>query len=152
MQIRLAQREQAAQLAELNRQFNGVVQMSGVPVEGPERVLVADLAGEIVGFACVQVIRSMCYAAPWAELTELFVASASRRCGVGAALVAEAERCAWQEGCSELVLRANVNNGEARALFAKRGFAEAKDMVLRKPRPESKATERSNTSENGGLK
>ncbi len=137
MRIRPAERRDAARLAELNRMFNGADGLSDRFVEEQERVLLAEIDGEIVGFAFVQVNRSVCYASPWAELTELFVDGASRRCGVGAELVADAERLAWQEGCHELVLRTNANNREARALFANCGFEEAEHVVLRKQRPES---------------
>ena len=94
----------------------------------------AQVAREIVGFACIQVNRSICYPAPWAEVTELFVQETSRRSGVGKALVAEAERVAWAEGCSEVLLRTRASNREARALFAGCGFDEVEHICLRKRR------------------
>jgi ribosomal protein S18 acetylase RimI-like enzyme len=120
--------------AELNQRFNG----SGGRLEhlnkGSERVLVAEVDGELVGFACVQINNSACSDSPWAELTELFVDEASRRRGVGAALVSEAERISWKSGCQELVLRTRTSNHQARALFESCGYEEAAHVVYRKRR------------------
>ncbi len=135
MRIREAETRDAKRLRELNQQFNGVSGVFGIGSAGGERVLVAEVADEIVGFACMQIMRSVCYSTPWAELTELYVEEHGRRCGVGRALVAEAERVAWDAGCSEMLLRTHATNREARALFADRGFGEANHICLRKRRP-----------------
>jgi hypothetical protein len=77
IQIRNATEGDAQLLAELNQAFNGVnrpsdqirrvLQTSG----STETVLVAEESGTLVGFACFQTLRSVCYDSPWAEITEL---------------------------------------------------------------------------------
>jgi len=132
MRIRPAQQGDATQFAKLNQQFNGCSGPFGDLAGASERVLVAESGGQLVGFACVQINQSVCSESPRAELTELFVDTAMRRRGVGAALVSEAERFAWNSGCSELVLRTKADNREARALFTGCGFRVAEHVVFRK--------------------
>ena len=131
MRIRPAAQDDADRFAELNRQFNGC---SGRldDCDEAERVIVAEVGRELVGFACVRINYSACSRSPWAELTELFVDKASRRGGVGEALVSEAERIAWKSECSELVLRTRASNREACALFTSCGYEDARHVVLRK--------------------
>ena len=147
MRIRPAEPRDAGEFAELNRRFNGEPGRLAASEAGSERVLVAELEGALVGFACVQILRTVCSDSPWAELTELFVDDASRCRGIGAALVSEAERIAWASGCGELVLRTRGDNSEARALFEGCGYERAAHVVYRKRpvverRPTASATPR----------
>lgn len=135
MRIRPAEQGDARQFSELNRRFNGCAGRLGEHDERSEKVIVAEIEGELVGFACVRIVRSVCSDSPSAELTELFVDEASRRRGVGAALASEAERIAWKSGCGELVLRTRSNNLEARALFDRCGYEEARHATYRKRAP-----------------
>jgi len=122
MRVRPAEQRDTRKFSELNRRFNGCAGRFEERDERTEKVIVAEVEGELVGFACVQIVRSVCSDSPWAELTELFVDEASRRRGVGAALVSEAERISWKSGCSELVLRTRASNHDARTLFDNCGY------------------------------
>ena len=113
MRIRPAEPRDASEFAELSRRFNGSAGRLEKCDRDSERVIVAEVGGKLVGFACVQIVRSVCLDSPWAELTELFVDQASRHHGVGAALVAEVESTSWKSGCSALVLRTRTSNLEA---------------------------------------
>ena len=48
-----------------------------------ETPFVAELAGEIVGIACLRLLPTLCDPTPYAELTELYVDSAYHRRGSG---------------------------------------------------------------------
>ncbi len=132
MRIRPAEQRDVIEFAALNRRFNGGAGRLEKHDDKFEKVLVAEDGGELVGFACVQFLRTACFDSPWAELTELFVDNANRRRGVGAALVSEVERLSWKRGCSELIMRTRANNREARALFEDCGYEEAQHVVYRK--------------------
>jgi ribosomal protein S18 acetylase RimI-like enzyme len=136
IQIRNATEGDAQLLAELNQALNGVnrpsdqirrvLQTSG----STETVLVAEESGTLVGFACFQTLRSVCYDSPWAEITELYVTPTHRGCGAGKALVREAIRQAQEAGASEILLRTNVKNEAAKSLFTKIGLRVASDVVF----------------------
>jgi GNAT superfamily N-acetyltransferase len=130
--IRAAELRDAEEFSRLNRRFNGCAARLEALDQRTEKVIVAEVEGELVGFACLQIIRSVCSDAPSAELTELFVDEGSRRLGVGAALVAEVERIAWMSECSELVLRTRVGNHQSRAFFDSCGYEVARHSVYRK--------------------
>ena len=132
MRIRPAEQSDTKKFSELNRRFNGCAGRLEERNERSERVIVAEVEGELVGFACIQIIHSVCSDCPWAELTELFVDKASRRRGVGAALVSAAERISWKSSCNELVLRTRADNLEARALFDHCGYEQAQHAIYRK--------------------
>jgi GNAT superfamily N-acetyltransferase len=132
MRIRPAEQGDSRRFSELNRRFNGSDARLDERDDRSERVIVAEVGGTLVGFACVRIHRSVCCDSPSAELTELFVEAECRRRGVGAALVSEAERISWKSGCSELVLRTKAGNLAARALFDRCGYEDARHTTYRK--------------------
>jgi predicted N-acetyltransferase YhbS len=79
MKIRFADEKDANVLARLNRKFNKTqdtaeqiaARIKAKPLA--ETALVAEVDGEVVGFACLRVTRSLCYDFALAELTELYV-------------------------------------------------------------------------------
>lgn len=123
MVIRLAHQEDAPQLAVLNQEFNdspvSAEQVSAYldNCPGHEKTVVADLDGEIAGFACLQVYRSWCYPDPWAELTELYVRPEHRRRGLARAMVGFAEQLAREIGATEIVLLTGERNAPAQSLY-----------------------------------
>ena len=135
IQIREARENDAQSLAELNQEFNGLmrpVQEIAIALQAtgsPEVVLIAEDKG-IVGFACYQILYSVCYDAPWMEITELYVIPAHRRCGAGKALVSEALNRAEHAGVSEVLVRTNVKNEAAKTLFKEIGLVAAQDRVF----------------------
>jgi ribosomal protein S18 acetylase RimI-like enzyme len=137
--VRVAQLDDAFALAELNSEFNDVAippdQIAkGLWSERPsELVVAAEVGGHVVGFACVQILSSVCYAQPWAELTELYVREAHRRQGIiGTALVQEAERLARQKGAKEMVVRTGNENAAGQALYRTLGYAKRPHLTLEK--------------------
>jgi ribosomal protein S18 acetylase RimI-like enzyme len=136
IQIRKAHEGDASYLAEMNHAFNGVKRSSDDirhclrRTGSTETVLVAEEVGAVVGFACIQVVHSFCYDSPSAEITELYVTPEYRRRGAGSALVREAISYARQAGASEILLRTNVKNEAAQALFTQVGIKIASDIVF----------------------
>jgi len=138
VKTRLAQISDAVELARLNRLFNGV-EDSGEQIKlrlaDPRRVetpLIAEIEGRVVGFAAVRVVPTIFYAAPHAELTELFVEEAFRRQGVARALVAAAEALAREGGADEMVILTDTDNEGAQALYMEMGFTQ-RELALLKP-------------------
>ena len=94
--IRRAREEDAEQLIKLNSEFNNVTvpQASvreSIKNNSSEVVFVAQLEGELVGFVCAQIQYSFCYVGQQAEITEIYVATDSRRRGIAERLMMAAE-------------------------------------------------------------
>src|SRR5688572_12555969 len=137
IQIRKAVEADAESLSELSLAFNGVSRtvetikktlLASQPTA--ETILVAEESELIVGFACFQTLRSICYEQPWVEITELYVRPSHRRKGTGIALVSAAIAGARDAGASEVVLRVNVKNEAARNLYSKAGMSTHPNVVL----------------------
>jgi ribosomal protein S18 acetylase RimI-like enzyme len=137
-QIRAARLDDAVALAELNREFNdeaippGQIAASLRSEPQTEFVVAAEVAGDLVGFACVQVLSSMCYRQPLAELTELYVREAHRRLGIGRALVQEVERLARAKGAKEMVVRTGAENTAGQAFYQAAGYMTRSHVVFEK--------------------
>lgn len=93
VQIRGATAQDAQVFFALNLAFNGEGVASpqeaalALAHPGPERVLLAFVAGEPAGFLCGLLKRSACYSRPSAEVTELYVCPGCRRQGVARQLL-----------------------------------------------------------------
>ncbi|MEO7909079.1 MAG: GNAT family N-acetyltransferase [Roseiflexaceae bacterium] len=128
MIIRLATPADADDLARMNAAFNGVLDSAAqiaaslVACAEIESALVADLDGQIGGFACVRVVPCVLYAEPYAELTELYIEPQFRRRGVGRALIAYAEQLARTRGAADLLIMTGVDNTAAQALYRAMGY------------------------------
>src|SRR6478672_8617236 len=116
MIIRTATPADAADLARMNAAFNGVSDSAAqiaarlAACADIETAILAELDGQVGGFACVRVVPCVLYAEPYAELTELYVAPPFRRRGLGRALIAYAERLARERGAAELLLMTGTSN------------------------------------------
>jgi GNAT superfamily N-acetyltransferase len=137
MRIREAVDGDCEVLAGLNEAFNGVTRSSR-QIEGfmradgsAETVLVAEDSGVVVGFACLQTLRSFCYDSPWVEITELYVAPSHRRSGAGTGLIDDAIRRAALVGATEILVRTNAKNEAAKGLFTQHGLRPASHVVFR---------------------
>ena len=128
MIIRAASPAAAADLARMNAAFNGVSDSAAqiaarlVACADIETAILAELDGQVGGFACVRVVPCVLYAEPYAELTELYVEPAFRRRGLGRALIAYAEQLALVRGASDLVIMTGVGNAAAQALYRAAGY------------------------------
>ena len=123
MKSRVATLDDAHELAHLNTIFNGVQlepkQLSS-RLANPhcvETPIVAEVGNLIAGFASLCLVPRVFYDTPHAELTELFVQEAYRRRGIGRALVAHAERLAYEGGATELFVLTGFTNHEAQSLY-----------------------------------
>lgn len=132
--IRPAKPQDAPALAKLNREFNGegvasAQETAGVLSQpGPEKVLLACVGGEPVGFLCGLVYRSACYWGACAQVTELYVASAHRRQGVARGLVERFLTVCRQVGVGEVTLLTGQDNQPARAFYESLGFAPTHEV------------------------
>jgi GNAT superfamily N-acetyltransferase len=82
-------------------------------------VLVATLQGQVVGFAWVMATPALDRAA---YLRLLLVAEGRQSQGVGAVLLAAAERSARTRGCRHMLLLVTSSNQRARAFYAREGY------------------------------
>jgi GNAT superfamily N-acetyltransferase len=90
-----------------------------------DTVFVALDGGEIVGLAWTIATRALDRAA---DLRLLLVAEGRQSRGVGAALLAAAERAARSAGCRHLVLLVTRTNRRARAFYARAGYRHVGNM------------------------
>lgn len=134
--IRPAQAHDAPAFAKLNREFNGagdevasaqdVARALAQP--GPERVLLAFVSGEPVGFLCGVIYRSACYWRASAQVTELYVTPAHRRQGVARGLVERFLAACRQGGVGEVTLATGANNQTAQAFYQSLGFVPSQEV------------------------
>src|SRR6478609_7451539 len=128
MIIRTATSADAGELARMNAAFNGVSDSAAqigarvIVCADIEVAILAELDGQVGGFACVRVVPCVLYAEPYAELTELYVEPAFRRRGLGRALIAHAEQLAHARGATDLVIMTGVGNAAAQALYRAAGY------------------------------
>lgn len=137
MNTRLAVPADAADFVRLNHEFNDqpkvtVEQVAAQLAAGSdaETVLVAEVDGRIVAFACVQMRRSICYCEVWAEIAELYVQEPYRRRGLGRELMKLAEQHARQRGAQQTTLLVNQQNGPAQELYRQLGYRPRGDLVM----------------------
>jgi len=88
-------------------------------------LLVALEAAETVGLVWVIVTRALDRAA---YLRLLLVAEGEQSRGVGAALLADAERRARASGCRHLVLLVTTSNRRARTFYSRQGYQHVGDL------------------------
>jgi GNAT superfamily N-acetyltransferase len=131
--LRAAEPQDASVLAELVLQLGHAVFLSEVkaqleqPAEPRHALLVAVLAGKVVGFAEVEARRSL-PAGSWAELTGLVVEETLRGQGVGSALVAGARGWALGQGLRRLRVRTRRERESTARFYEKEGFRLCKEQ------------------------
>ena len=143
--IRIATPDDADSLAVLNNEFND----SNIPASeiaaslvgaNTETTVVAEVEGSLVGFACMQIMRSWCYRGSWATLVELYVQPASRRHGLGRQLVECCEQIAREKGITEMGLLTGSSNTAGQALYTSMGYQVEEKLSLNKSLSESPST------------
>jgi ribosomal protein S18 acetylase RimI-like enzyme len=97
-----------------------------------ETAFLGELDGELAGILVLRTVPTLSSSEDWAEITELYVQPASRRKGVGMALVEAAVGLARDRGCTELHLLVDPENRAALAFYEAAGFCrDAWDMRRR---------------------
>lgn len=129
IRIRFATPDDAAQLIEMNREFNGVegLDMETVRAElaqGRELVVVADAGEQLAGYCCVQHYKSFCYPKGIAELTELYVREEFRHKGLASRMIACQVDALRPLGVDELEVIASADNRTGHAVYRANGFKE----------------------------
>jgi GNAT superfamily N-acetyltransferase len=89
-----------------------------------DRLVVAELKGEIVGLASLHTSLSIEYDQPAAKLSAIVVDERHRRRGIGEALVAEMEAEAYRRGCCLIFLTTAERRTDAHAFYRRIGFEE----------------------------
>ena len=89
-----------------------------------DRLVVAELEGQVVGLANLHVSPSIEYDAPAGKLGALVVDEAHRGTGVGRALVEAMEAEARAQGCAVFFLTTAARRRDAHAFYARLGLAE----------------------------
>lgn len=135
LEIRQATPEDAATFIRLNAAFNDVTlthaqALANLQV-GLDRVLLAWVDGNAAGFACVLIIRRVCYVEPYAEVTELYVDPTYRRQGVAQALMQHAEQLARDAGAAEITACTDWDNMAGQQLYHGLGYTND-DLKLAK--------------------
>ena len=92
--------------------------------EGVSRVLVAELAGSVVGLAALRVGQYLEKDSRHGQLIAFVTHSRVRQRGVGRALLRAVEDLARREGCELLFLRSNKRRRDAHVFYEAAGYEE----------------------------
>jgi GNAT superfamily N-acetyltransferase len=106
-----------------------VVRMGVLEARGTTAVLVAAIAGSVVGWIAVREDLSL-ESGAFAEIAGLVVDEASRGRRVGESLVAAAENWARERGQTRMRVRSNVIRERAHAFYRRLGYAETKRQTV----------------------
>ncbi len=90
--------------------------------QGLETVFLCELDGVLAGLLVLRTVPTISAAEDWAEITELYVEPASRRKGVGKALMETALAYARHHGCTEVHLLVDPRNTPAISFYEAVGF------------------------------
>ncbi len=87
-----------------------------------ERVYLATAGGQAAGLAALRLVPHLDQDAPYAELTQIYVAPAYRRHGVAATLIAHVEAEAKAAGATAVYLLTGIDNPNAHAFYRAAGY------------------------------
>ena len=141
MLFRLAIPDDAQALLRLNAAFNGVDIITEAEVRhsllsSPETVVVAEVAGEVVGFCCAQVHHSFCYPAPVAEVTEMYVDITHRRQGLALGMLRFLEKHLQTTlDVDKIHLLTGTSNLAAQSVYTRAGFTAKNEVYMTKEVP-----------------
>ncbi len=96
-----------------------------------ETAFIAEMKGEIAGFAFLRLVPALSTAEPFAEITELYVQDLILRETIGAKLVELLESHAREKGAATLHLLTGLRNTEAKAMYRALGYVDYA-LALRK--------------------
>ncbi|WP_195576594.1 GNAT family N-acetyltransferase [Paenibacillus sp. 1001270B_150601_E10] len=134
--IRRAATEDAAELARLNEEFNGVQLTKAEVIEGlsqsQEIVLIAFYMGRAVGFICGQHYRSFCYLKRQAEITEMYVMEEARRQGIATLLIKQLEEELMRHDVDAIKVLTGEHNQAGRKTYEHSQYEWQDEIVLEK--------------------
>lgn len=137
MLVRLAQPGDAAAVAGLFRQLgypSTIDEVRGRLIErGGDSVWaqVAEIDGNVAGIIVVNLIAPLHVAGRWALVSALVTDETTRSAGIGAALLAAAERFAREQGCSRVELSSSERRTRAHAFYRQNGFEEERKRFVK---------------------
>jgi ribosomal protein S18 acetylase RimI-like enzyme len=126
--VRFATTADTSAISDLLYQFNGTAPSPQelakrmAQVGGLETVFLGELDGELVGLLILRTVPTLSDPQDWAEVTELYVRRASRRKGVGRALVGAAIQYARNLGSTQIHLLVDPENKVALSFYIAVGF------------------------------
>lgn len=94
-----------------------------------ERVIVAELSGQVVGWTSVGVIDHF-YTPVYVEISGFVVDAKHRSAGIGAALMAEVKKWTKAKQLGIVRLRANVIREDAHRFYGREGFLKVKEQFV----------------------
>lgn len=128
--VRLANINDAQQLYELNKLFNGENTSSIEKVKFSllynknEVIIVDEQDNDLTGFICLQIKTSFCYEKSLVEITELYIKEEYRNKGIAKSLLRFAEKhCKEKLNINKVELITNKANINAQSLYKKSGYA-----------------------------
>lgn len=130
MLLRNVSEEDAEAIAELITDFTQLTTTAAqirqrlARSQGIEHPILAELDGNVVGFASLRLLNYLGEDAPYAEVSELFVLERYRRQGIARALMTELEVRARAAGASSVAVLTAGDNDTAIALYRAMGFQE----------------------------
>ncbi len=137
--VRRANADDAAQLEQLNNEFNGAGQTSlenikaSLENNAQELVIVSEEDDVLVGFACLQIKKSFCYDDCMPEITELYVKADYRKRGIAGSLIGFAEDyCRRNLNAHKIELLTGENNTAAQTAYERMGYREDGEKHLSK--------------------
>jgi ribosomal protein S18 acetylase RimI-like enzyme len=109
-------------------------EMVGLLTDHENLVFIAEVEGEPAGYAYAEIIRrpetSLAYAYEMIYIHHISVRPASRRRGVGTALIETLRAAARERNIGDLALDVWLFNDGARAFFRRHGFAACHERLL----------------------
>jgi|GEM_PF-451347 len=136
--IRKMDEEDLPQLLILNEQFNGKNATTQTRMreifheQTNEHVIVAEYKEDLIGFCCAQIIHSICYEKPSADIKELFVHHHFRRRGVGRRLLAGMETELLKDGAEDFYLTTDDEDSENHAFYNAQGYHADDELLFHK--------------------
>ncbi|MCA1248032.1 GNAT family N-acetyltransferase [Massilia sp. MS-15] len=138
MRIRAANNGDADSIVELIGQLGyaneaGQVreQLRALRVPASGEAFVAEDEGRVLGLAVVHTIKPLHVPARWALLSALVVDAGGRSAGVGARLLAAAERYAVTQGCAQIELSSNSARTRAHGFYERHGYQEKRRRFVK---------------------
>lgn len=128
--IRQAMPEDATELAVLLNRFDDT---GATPAQVAARLRtcaqvlttwLAEVEGQVAGFACLRLVPHLQGDAPYAELTDLYVDPPYRRQGIARALMERIESEALAAGAVEVVVITGFRNDAAQAAYREQGYGD----------------------------